>query len=194
MESPEFSRRRPKPWRQLAEVARVSRTGRGLSRGWSLRVAGIAARRLVAVAGPGVARRDADDDVGGCRSSSELGVVARRHNRRCGGVLRAPGDTASAVKCSVASLRGCGHGYAMAGGEMLSGSKRAATTRRKRAGGKWGSKEKLTGSAAVVLGSSGKQRSGRTAAGDLGGPRLKKTAMAVLRCVPACLTWRRGRG
>ena len=74
---------------------------------------------------------EAGDDVGGCRSSDELGVVARRHSRRCGGVLRAPGDTASAVKCSVASLRGCGHGYAMAGGEMLSGSKRAATTRHK---------------------------------------------------------------
>ena len=134
---------------------------------------------MVVVFGLGVVGKDADDDVGSCQSSGELGVVARRHGRRCGAMLRAPGDTASAVKRSFASLRGCGHGYAMAGSEMLSGSKRAATTRCKRARGKRGSKEKLTGSAAVVSGRSGRQRSGCTVAGDIGGPRLKKTAIAV---------------
>ena len=74
-ESPEFSRRRPKPWRQLAGVARVSRTGRGLSRGWSLRVAGIAARRLVAVAGPGVAGVDGHELKGGGRSTVVHGIA-----------------------------------------------------------------------------------------------------------------------
>jgi len=34
-------------------------------------------------------------------------------------VLRAPGGSLGTLTSSVASLRGCGHGYAMAGGEML---------------------------------------------------------------------------
>ena len=74
-----------------------------LARGEHLREAGGLPRRVVVVFGLGVVGKDAGDDVGGCRSSGELGVVARRHNRRCGAVLRAPGDMESAVKHSVAS-------------------------------------------------------------------------------------------
>ena len=70
---------------------------------------------MVVVFGLGVVGKDASDDVGGCRSSSELEVVARRHDRRCGAVLRAPGDTASAVKRSVAAIGDGGYGGDMAG-------------------------------------------------------------------------------
>ena len=69
---------------------------------------------MVVVFGLGVVGKDAGDDVGGCRSSSELGVVARRHGRRCGAVLRAPGDTVSVVKCSVAAIGDGGHDGDMA--------------------------------------------------------------------------------
>ena len=72
-------------------------------------------RLVVVVFGLGVVRKDAGDDVGCCRSSDELGVIARRHGKRCGAVLWAPGDTASAVKCSVAAIGVGGHGGDMAG-------------------------------------------------------------------------------
>ena len=64
---------------------------------------------MVVVFGLGVVGKDADNDVGGCRSSGKLEVVARRHGRRCGAVLRAHGDTVSAVKRSVAAIGDGGH-------------------------------------------------------------------------------------
>ena len=70
---------------------------------------------MVVVFGLGVVGKYVGDDVGGCRSSGELGVVARRHDRRCGAVLMALGDTASAVKRSVAAIGDGGHGGDMAG-------------------------------------------------------------------------------
>ena len=42
---------------------------------------------VVVVVGHGVAGNGADDDLGGCRSSGELGLVARRHGE-ARGVLR----------------------------------------------------------------------------------------------------------
>ena len=119
----------------------------------------------------------------------KLGSGVRRHGRASGWVRSAPGSKLKAVM----RLDACGSNYGcggdMAGGGVLSGSKRVATTRHKRARGRRGSKEKLTGSAAVVSGSSGKQRSGRTVVGDLGGPRLKKMVVRAFGCVRGRLAW-----
>ena len=188
--SPAFSRRRVQTRRRARKQATWHRFGRGLLHS----NARSGAHLVVAVIGAGVAGKVVGDEVWRWQQLGHSWGGATEHERRRYGCLRAHEIVLGTMVSSKMSCGGCGHGYAMAGGKMLSGSKRAATTRRKRAGGKWGSKEKLMGSAAVVLGSSGKQRSGRTVAGDLGGPRLKKTAMAVLRCVPDCLTLRRGRG
>ena len=86
-----------------------------LARGDHLREAEGLPRRVVVVFGLRVVGKDASDDVGGCRRSGELGVVARRHGRRCGAVLRAPGDTVSAVKRSVADIGDGGHDGDMTG-------------------------------------------------------------------------------
>ena len=72
--------------------------------------------------GLGMVGKDADDDVGGCRSSGELGSGARMHGREHGGVLRVPRGVANTVTCSVSSPRGCGHVDGVAGGAECSGS------------------------------------------------------------------------
>ena len=59
-------------------------------------------------------------DLGGGRSSGELGVGVREHGRRSWGVLRTPEIAVSTTVGSGASCGGCGHGHAMAGGEKLS--------------------------------------------------------------------------
>ena len=59
-------------------------------------------------------------DLGGGRSSGELGVGVREHGRRSWGVLRTPEITVSTSVGSDTSWGGCGHGHAMAGGEKLS--------------------------------------------------------------------------
>ena len=105
---------------------------------------------MVVAVGLGMVGKYAGDDVGGCRSSGELGVIARRHGKRCGAVLWAPGDTASAVKRSVVSSRSCGHGYAMAGGEKLSAAVGNEARGRARAEEKRGEEEGLTASAEVA--------------------------------------------
>ena len=60
-------------------------------------------------------------DLGGGRSSGELGVGVREHGRRSWGVLRTPEITVSTSVGSDTSWGGCGHGHAMAGGERFSG-------------------------------------------------------------------------
>ena len=60
-------------------------------------------------------------DLGGGRSSGELGVGVREHGRRSWGVLRTPEIAVSTSVGSDTSWGGCGHGHAMAGGERFSG-------------------------------------------------------------------------
>ena len=55
----------------------------------------------------------------GGRSSANGGLGAAGNSRSLGWSWSTPGNVLSTVAHSVASLRGCGHGYAMAGGEML---------------------------------------------------------------------------
>jgi len=52
-------------------------------------------------------------------SSAYGGLGDAGNGRSCGWSRSTPGNVLSTVARSVASLRGCGHGYAMAGGEML---------------------------------------------------------------------------
>ena len=59
-------------------------------------------------------------DLGGGRSSGELGVGVREHGRRRCGCLRVYAIVLSTMVGSGASCGGCGHGHAMAGGEKLS--------------------------------------------------------------------------
>ena len=59
-------------------------------------------------------------DLGGGRSSGELGVGVREHGRRRCGCLRVHAIVLSMMVGSGASCGGCGHGHAMAGGEKLS--------------------------------------------------------------------------
>ena len=91
-----------------------------MSGGGHLRVAGSKPQLLVVVVELGVAGNVAGDDLGGRRSSGELGLVARGHGEVRGVVLRAPGDVMSAVTRSVSSLRICGHDGDMAGRAELS--------------------------------------------------------------------------
>ena len=83
---------------------------------------------MVVAVGLGMVGKDAGDDVGGCRSSGELGVVARRHGRRSWWWLRATEVAVSTTVGSGASCGGCGHGHAMAGGEKLSAAVVSTTT------------------------------------------------------------------
>ena len=55
-------------------------------------------------------------DLGGGRSSGELGVGVREHGRRQRGVLRPPGVALSTAACSVAALGNGGYGGDIAGG------------------------------------------------------------------------------
>ena len=126
---------------------------------------------MVVAFGLGVVGKDAGDDVGGCRSSGELGVVARRHDRRWGAVLRASGDTARAVKHSVASLHGCGHGYAMANGEKLSAAVGDGARGRERRGRAQEKQQGLTADPFEAETRSGERWRQRRVAGDLGGRR-----------------------
>ena len=52
---------------------------------------------------------DADDVFSGCQSSDKLGLVARRHGKVRGAVLRAARAAANAVTRLASSQRGCGH-------------------------------------------------------------------------------------
>ena len=73
-------------------------------------------------------------DLGGGRSSGELGVGVREHGRRSWGVLRTPEIAVSTSVGSDTSWGGCGHGHAMAGGEKLS----AEVGKLARGGERWG--------------------------------------------------------
>ena len=71
----------------------------------------------------------------------------------------------------------------MCGSGELSGSTEPAVRGRKRQREERGMEKGLTGSVAVASASSGKHQGRRTVAGDLGGPRWKKTALVALQCV-----------
>ena len=111
---------------------RKTPTGDHLRGGEALRDEETRPRLVVVVFGLGVVRKDAGDDVGGCRSSCELGVVARRHGRRSWWWLRATEVAVSTTVGSGASCGGCGHGHAMAGGEKLSAAVDNLATARER--------------------------------------------------------------
>ena len=75
---------------------------------------------VVEAAGAEVAGVEHGVDLGGGRSSGELGVGVREHGRRSWGVLRTPQIAVSTTVGSETSCGGCGHGHAMGGGEKLS--------------------------------------------------------------------------
>ena len=56
----------------------------------------------------------------GGQSSAHGGLGDAGNGRSRGWSQSTPGNVLIMVACSVVSLRGCGHVYAMAGGEMLS--------------------------------------------------------------------------
>ena len=74
---------------------------------------------MVVVAGPGVVC-GGGGKLGVGQSSGVHGVMATVRRRLNGQVIRAPGDSLSALTCSEASLRGRSRGGGMAGGEELS--------------------------------------------------------------------------
>ena len=88
-------------------------------------------------------------------------------------MLRAPRGALSTVTLSVVSLHGCGHGYAMAGGEMLPVAMENGARERARAREKRGKEERLKSSAEGVETGSGKGRSWRGGEVDLAVGRLK---------------------
>ena len=94
-------------------------------------------------------------DLGGGRSSGELGVGVREHGRRQRGVLRPPGVALSTAACSVAALGNGGYGGDMAGGEELSAPVDIGASRRKSARGGRGSTQQLTADRTKGLVSSG---------------------------------------
>ena len=75
---------------------------------------------VVEAAGAEVAGVEHGVDLGGGRSSGELGVGVREHGRRRCGCLRVHVIVLSTMVGSGASCGGCGHGHAMAGGEEQS--------------------------------------------------------------------------
>ena len=113
--------------------------------GDALRVAGELAHRVVVAVGLGMVGKDVGDDVGGCRSSGELGVVARRHDRRSWWWLRATEVAVSTTVGSGASCGGCGHGHAMDGGEKLSATVVSTATAALQGKGEGKSVQGLTG-------------------------------------------------
>ena len=118
---------------------RNSSSGDQIDGGGRLRGAGACARRVVAVGDAGMAENVTGDDLGGRGSSGEVGNGAVGHGGANGWVLRPPGDVLSTVTRSGTSCGGCGHGYAMAGGEKLSGAVETAATEGYRARGERGS-------------------------------------------------------
>ena len=66
---------------------RDSCSGDQIDGGARLRDAGEVPHRVVVVIGLGIAGKGADDESSGCRSSGELGLVARRHGEARGEVL-----------------------------------------------------------------------------------------------------------
>src|SRR3954468_10551876 len=92
------------------------------------------------------------------------------------------------------SLRGRGHGCAMAGGEKVSAPVVTRSRESKRARGERGSTRELTAVAAETTASSEEARSERGGEGDLGDPRKKKASGAALRGVRHCVAQRGGRG
>ena len=85
---------------------RVSSSGDQMDGVGHLRDAEGEPRRMVVAVGLGVAGNDADDELCGCRSSGELGLVARGHGEVRGVVLRVPGDAVSALDMVVWPLGG----------------------------------------------------------------------------------------
>ena len=83
-------------------------------------------------------------DLGGGRSSGELGVGVRELGRRQRGVLRPPGVALSTAACSVAALGNGGYGGDMAGGEELSAPTVVGVRGRKRVRGEGETTEELT--------------------------------------------------
>ena len=94
-------------------------------------------------------------DLGGGRSSGELGVGVREHSRRQRGVLRPPGVALSTAACSVAALGNGGYGGDMADGEELSAPVDIGVSGRKSARGGRGSTQQLTADRTKGLVSSG---------------------------------------
>ena len=101
-------------------MARARTTGGGLRRGLALRRAGVRAHLLGQTGGAGTAQACRKQARGGGRISGVHGVAATVQGRPNGRVIRAHGDSLSALTCSEASLRGRSRGGGMAGSEELS--------------------------------------------------------------------------
>ena len=76
---------------------RVSCSSDQMGGGDHLRVTRSEPRRVRVVVGFGVTGNDAGDELCGCRSSGELGLIAMGHGEVREVVLRAPGDAVGAV-------------------------------------------------------------------------------------------------
>src|SRR3954470_19367383 len=113
--------------------------------GVHLHAAGELARRVGQAVCAGVAGDDAGVEPGGCRSSANGELGDARNGRSRGWSRSTPGYVLSTVARSFASFRGCGHGYAMAGGETLRSRLGIDTTASDRPRGQGKTAEELTG-------------------------------------------------
>ena len=133
-------------------------------------------------------------DLGGGRSSGELGVGVREHGRRSWGVLRTPEIAVSTTVGSDTSWGGCGHGHAMAGGERFSGK---VVGLAREGGGARGEGESGRGLTAELQGGlvgSGARRSGRIDGERRRGRSLEMMTMAAARGPSGRVRRRGGRG
>ena len=127
---------------------------------------------MVVVAGPGVVC-GGGGKLGGGRSSGVHGVAATVQGRPNGRVIRAPGDSLSALTCSEASLRGHSRGGGMASGEELSALVKLGLRGAKEAGKRGvrsGSTQRCRRGGQRARGGPGGAES---TGGELGCPRLK---------------------
>ena len=149
--------------------------------GGHLRVARALAHPKQQVAAAGVAGIFAGDDPGGHRSSAEVEHGASGHGEARGVAFWTPASVVRAVVCSEASLRGCGHGYAMAGGEEQSAPVTRAARGCVRARGTGEKKAELTAGSETVSASSGRRRRRQIDGGDPRWPRRGTAKLAASR-------------
>ena len=118
-------------------------------------------------------------DLGGGRSSGELGVGVREHGRRSWGVLRTPEIAVSTSVGSDTSWGGCGHGHAMAGGERFSGKVVGLAREGGGARGEGESGRGLTAVLLVLLARQGRHGVRRIDGGDHRHPRSETAALEM---------------
>ena len=157
--------------RRIAGVARNGANEHRFARGLRLRRAGGAAHLKEAAGGAGVQCSGGGDGRSGGRSSAGCGDAAAVRWESNWRWRWLPAELLSMVTRADAGCGGSDHGGAMAGGGGLSGSMGTTTTRRNRARGERGTKEKLTA----------KQTSGSVARGRLGGDGRRWRSPAAMQ-------------